>query len=50
MHIQSKRGKSDVAFVKGANERNEFFEKINSYVLRSSPDEKGKILTISGTN
>ena len=27
MHIQSKRGKSDVAFVKGANERNEFFEK-----------------------
>ena len=34
-----------VAFVDGANERNESFEKINKQY-----DEQGKGLTISGTN
>ena len=37
-----------VAFVKGVNEINEFFEKKKSY--RTSPDEQGNGLTISGTN
>ena len=32
-----------VAYVKGANIRNEFFKKLtNSNVCRTSPDEKGK--------
>ena len=39
-----------VAFVKGADERNEFFEKINSDIWLTSPVEQGKGLTISGTN
>ena len=39
-----------VVFIKGANERNEFFEKINSNVRRTSPDEQGKGLVILGTN
>ena len=37
-----------VAFVKGANERNEFFEKINK--RQTTTDEQSKGLTISGTN
>ena len=40
-----------VAFVKGANKRNEFLEKINNNnVWRTSSDEQDKGLTISGTN
>ena len=38
-----------VAFLQGANERNEFFKK-NSNKWRTIPDENGKGLTISGTN
>ena len=37
-----------VAFVKGANERNEFFEKKKNQT--EIYDEQGKGLTISGTN
>ena len=40
-----------VAFVKGVNEINEFFEKKKkSYKWRTSPDEQDNGLTISGTN
>ena len=38
-----------VAFIMGANEINESFEK-KSDIRRTSPDEQGKGLTISGTN
>ena len=36
-----------VTFVEGANERNEFFEKINKQLIY---DKQGQGLTISGTN
>ena len=39
-----------VAFVNGDNERNDSFENINSNLLRTSPVEEGRGLTISGTN
>ena len=40
-----------VAFVKGANERNEFFEIINKQLyMTNKPDDQGKGLIISGTN
>ena len=40
-------GNAIVAFVKGANEKNELFEKNTQTVIY---DEQGKCLTISGTN